>query len=394
MNKSPSKADAAPISNTITWFSEMVQHAYDYATKQKQNGRPIVGIMCEYTPREIIMAANAVPVCLCGGSLEMIAPAEQYLPANLCPLVKSTFGYSTQKANPFLEMTDLLVCETTCDGKKKMYELMSQHRLMHVMELPQKPDEPQAMEHWLHELENLKKILEKEFHTTISNEALHENITKMNRERYLRRELAAVMKSSAPPISGRQLLDLKSLISCIPEDLAVYEEALHILKNSSNPDFSDRTRVLLTGVPMPHGAERVMDLIEERGGLVVCQENCTGIKPLLEDIEQGEKNPLQSIAKKYFHLPCSVMTPNSRRKETLAKLAAEYRPDCIIEVVWQACLTYDIETRQIREFAENTLNLPYLRIETDYSPSDTARIATRIDALYESVVSRKMSQQK
>ncbi len=104
----------------------MIQNCYEYASAEKAKGRHIVGIMCEYTPRELIMAADAVPVCLCGGSAEMIPPAEEHLPANLCPLIKSTYGYHIQRKNPFLEMADLIVAETTCDGKKKMYELMAE----------------------------------------------------------------------------------------------------------------------------------------------------------------------------------------------------------------------------------------------------------------------------
>jgi len=65
----------------------MIQNCYEYATDAKSKGKHIVGIMCEYTPRELIMAADAVPVCLCGGSAEMIGPAEEDLPANLCPLI-------------------------------------------------------------------------------------------------------------------------------------------------------------------------------------------------------------------------------------------------------------------------------------------------------------------
>ena len=38
--------------------------------------------------------------------------------------MKSTFGYSLRGTNPFLEMADLVIAETTCDGKKKMFELM------------------------------------------------------------------------------------------------------------------------------------------------------------------------------------------------------------------------------------------------------------------------------
>ena len=101
--------------------------------------------MCEFTPREIILAAGGVPVCLCGGSAATIPAAEQYLPANLCPLIKSTFGYHVTGKNPFLNWADLVVAETTCDGKKKMFELLGAAKPMYVLELPQKAEDPDAL---------------------------------------------------------------------------------------------------------------------------------------------------------------------------------------------------------------------------------------------------------
>ncbi|MEI6217514.1 MAG: 2-hydroxyacyl-CoA dehydratase family protein, partial [bacterium] len=80
---------------------------------------------------------------------------------------------------------------------------------------------------------------------------------------------------------------------------------------------------------------------------------------------------------------------NDRRMDSLRKLVAEYRPECILEVIWQACLTYDIESFQVRRLAEKGIGIPYLRIETDYSPSDSARIAMRIQALFETVRERR-----
>jgi benzoyl-CoA reductase/2-hydroxyglutaryl-CoA dehydratase subunit BcrC/BadD/HgdB len=370
-------------------FQDMVQRCYDYATEQKANGRKLVGIMCEYTPREIIIAAGAMPVCLCGGSADMIPAAEQTLPSNLCPLIKSTFGYGVKKANPFLEMADLLVAETTCDGKKKMYELLRNTYPMHVLELPQKPDDAVALEHWIAELQQLIATLEAQFNITITDDNLREGIQIMNRERTLRRELAALMQQEAPPLTGRQLLDMKSLISGLPHDLSLYEEAIKTLTMATtNAAHTSDVRVLLTGVPLPHGAERVMDIIEDNGGLVVCQENCTGLKPLLNDVDPNAEDPLRAIAETYFHLPCSVMTPNTRRMDLLKQLTDEYRPQCVIELIWQACLTYDVEAAQVKQLVEEELGIPYLRIETDYSPSDSARIVVRVQALFETVQAR------
>ncbi|UCE41194.1 MAG: 2-hydroxyacyl-CoA dehydratase [Candidatus Aminicenantes bacterium] len=377
--------ESSPV-EPIAWFQDMVPHALEYATEEKAKGKKIVGIMCEYTPRELIMAANAIPVCLCGGSAEMIPPAEVYLPSNLCPLIKSTFGYSIQKANPFLEMADFLVAETTCDGKKKMYELLAERHPMVVLELPQKPDDPDAFQHWIKEIAKLKSELETRFTVTITQESLRDAIRKMNRERELRRKLAELMKDEAPPLTGRELLDMKSLISCIPEDLDLFEKALEVLPGRTlDPPAESRIRVLLTGVPLPHGAEKVMNIIESNGGLVVCQENCTGLKPLLEDIREDTLNPLEALAEKYFHIPCSVMTTNARRLDTLRSLIRDYKPQCVIELVWHSCITYDVESYFVRKMAEEETGLSYLKIDTDYSPSDSARLAMRVQALFETV---------
>jgi benzoyl-CoA reductase/2-hydroxyglutaryl-CoA dehydratase subunit BcrC/BadD/HgdB len=364
----------------------MIQNCLQHATAAKAEGHPIVGIMCEYTPRELIMAASGVPICLCGGSLKTIAAAEEHLPANLCPLIKSTFGYHVEKGNPFLEMADLVVAETTCDGKKKMYELMGDSRPMYVLELPQKPDDDDALEHWVRELAKFRDFLQDRFGTEITETRIREAIGVMNRERSLRRELASVMKSARPPLTGRQLLDFKSSISGIPEDFEQYERAIELLRSKTpDDDLASRVRVLMTGVPMAHGAERVLEIIEDHGGLVVCMENCTGLKPILEDVDGEAADPLRALAEKYFHLPCSVMTRNDRRLDVLRQLADEYRPECVIELIWQACLTYDVESNRVKQLAERELGVPHLRIETDYSPSDSARIAVRVEALFETV---------
>ena len=365
------------------YFAQMIQNCLQHAQAAKDAGRPIVGILCEFTPRELIMAAGAVPVCLCGGSAKTIAAAEQYLPANLCPLIKSTFGYHLQGNNPFLEMADLIVAETTCDGKKKMYELMAESRPMYVLELPQKADDPDALEHWVRELQKFRSFLEQRFQTEITQEALRNAIATMNRERALRRELAALMKADSPPLTGRQLLDFKSSISGLCEDFRQYQRALAEYRDQQAGD--SRVRVLLTGVPTVHGAERVVQLLEDAGGLVVAAENCTGLKPIMEDVDLNAADPLQALAEKYFHLPCSVMTRNDRRLEFLRELAVQYRAQCIVDLIWQACLTYDVESHRIKRFAEQELDLPYLRIETDYSPSDSARIMVRIEALFETI---------
>jgi benzoyl-CoA reductase/2-hydroxyglutaryl-CoA dehydratase subunit BcrC/BadD/HgdB len=277
-----------------------------------------------------------------------------------------------------------------------MYELMSAGREMYILELPQKADQLDALAHWQKEVGKFKSYVEKRFDTQIIDDQLRAAIRLMNRERGLRRQLADLMARDVPPLTGRQLLEFKSIISGIDADLEQYEKAIRAFNAAAAMPGSPLdlrqspppVRVLLTGVPTVHGAERVVELIESCGAVVVAQENCTGIKPILEDIDPDAPDPLQAIAEKYYHLPCSVMTINERRLESLRALAARFRPQCVIELVWQACLTYDVESKRVRRFVEDELQLPYLKIVTDYSPSDSGRLMVRIEALMETVRSK------
>jgi benzoyl-CoA reductase/2-hydroxyglutaryl-CoA dehydratase subunit BcrC/BadD/HgdB len=46
------------------------------------------------------------------------------------------------------------------------------------------------------------------------------------------------------------------------------------------------------------------------------------------------------------------MTPNDRRLDILRQLASDYRAECVIDLIWQACLTYDVESHRIKRFVE------------------------------------------
>jgi benzoyl-CoA reductase/2-hydroxyglutaryl-CoA dehydratase subunit BcrC/BadD/HgdB len=102
-------------------------------------------------------------------------------------------------------------------------------------------------------------------------------------------------------------------------------------------------------------------------------------------VDETAADPITALADKYFHLPCSVMTPNNGRLETIRNSVSEYRPQCVIELICQACLTYDVESNRVKRMIQDEPGLAYLRIETDCSSSDAARIATRIETLSETL---------
>lgn len=117
-------------------FSDARQKGFLTVMDLKEQGIPLVGTYCTFMPQEIAMAAGAVVVSLCSTSDETIEEAEKDLPRNLCPLIKSSYGFGKTDKCPYFYFSDLVVGETTCDGKKKMYEYMTEFKAVHVMQLP------------------------------------------------------------------------------------------------------------------------------------------------------------------------------------------------------------------------------------------------------------------
>ena len=102
-------------------FAEQRKNSFLAIKEVKEKEIPVVGVFCTYLPREIPNAMGAAVVGLCSVSDETIPDAEKDLPRNLCPLIKSSYGFAKTDKCPFFYFSDLVVGETTCDGKKNYF---------------------------------------------------------------------------------------------------------------------------------------------------------------------------------------------------------------------------------------------------------------------------------
>jgi benzoyl-CoA reductase/2-hydroxyglutaryl-CoA dehydratase subunit BcrC/BadD/HgdB len=349
----------------------------------------IVGVYCVFTPTELISAADAIPVSLCSKNGSTIPDAEKYLPRNLCPLIKSSYGYAVSDKCPYFHFADLIVGETTCDGKKKMYEYLNKLKPVHVMQLPQANSLKADFEFWHSEMLRLKSRLEKEFNLKITNERLVAEIKLKNTERNLLKELYQLQKLTPPPLFGSEILKLLNLsqftfdkkIANLRTEKFI-EKIKQCYRNEDKRISAVAPRILITGCPIGKATEKIIDLVEESGGVVVCFENCTGIKDK-ELLVAEDCDPIEALTEKYLKTPCSCMSPNDNRVKLLNKIIDEYQVDGVIDMVLQACHTYNVETFRIKEFVNNDKEIPYMSLETDYSSTDIGQLKTRISAFLE-----------
>ncbi len=355
----------------------------------KDEGQKVVGIYCTYCPQEMILAAGAIPVSLCGTSETPIADAETVLPRNLCPLIKSSYGFAVTDTCPFFHFSDLIIGETTCDGKKKMFEIMQEIKPVYVMQLPHLHQLDAALELWIKELRRLRSTLEEELDVEISDEKLWDAIRKVNHETMAVKVICDLNKKNPPVLNGLDLLTVtwSRNFSSDKEELFTMLNELQqgLATNQESEANANKPRVLLTGCPVGLGSEKVIRLVEESGGLIVAMENCSGYKTLELQSDTELDDPIIALAQKYMEIPCSCMSPNPYRFELLERMLEEFQVDAVVDLTWQACHTYNIEAFTVGNLVRDK-GLPYLHLESDYSSSDLETLKVRIEALLEMVV--------
>ncbi len=258
----------------LSYQKAIEDRVYAQAVAQSAMGQKIVGLYCAFTPKEIVAAAGAIPVSLCSGSEDSFPAAEEHLPANLCPLIKSSYGHAVADTCPYFHMADFLLADATCDGKKKMFELLPRIKPLHLLLLPQSAEFKESLDSWEKELFRMSGFLEEMTGNTITKENLEHQICLYNR---LRRTIEAVYKLNTrrvPMVYGSEIAVITSMggFECDLETrIQEMESAMErVMERSLSTPFldqmKDRPRILLTGCPTTN--RKVLHLIEKMGGVV------------------------------------------------------------------------------------------------------------------------------
>lgn len=371
-------------------YVDIRKQGFIRAMDYKKNGGKIAGCLCTYTPQEILDAGGIGSVGLCGTSNETIPDAEKVLPKNLCPLIKSTYGFAMTEKCPYTYFSDIIIGETTCDGKKKMYELLGEIKDVHVMHLPQGKDRPYIYDNWYQECVYLKEVLEKKFDIEITEEKLREAAKKRNELRKLYVEMYQLQKNVPPVMKGTDImiamqkgtfsLDVDTQIENIKQ--LIKESKENYFEKGERPASKKEKRILITGCPSGGLIEKVGIVIEENGGVIVCKDDCGGERTNTQMIDENADDIMRAISDRYMEINCSVFTPNDARIENTLNMVEEYKVDGVIELVLQACHTFNVEAAKMERAVED-MGVPYMKLETDYSKSDSGQIETRIAAFIE-----------
>jgi benzoyl-CoA reductase/2-hydroxyglutaryl-CoA dehydratase subunit BcrC/BadD/HgdB len=363
-------------------IKELVDH--------KAAGGTVIGTFCLYVPEELIRALGGQCVGLCAGAEWAYGEVERILPQNTCALIKSFMGFKLGKVCPYAEACDLVVGETTCDGKKKAYELLAEMAPVHVMELPQMK-RPQDRVLWRSDIERLIAELEEVSGRKLTAENLANAIKEVNDKRRALQRLNAARKASPAPISGKDaLLAVQvAFYDDVPRFTAMVNKIADELETRVAAGVgvarADAPRILVTGTPMSIPNWKMHDVIEKAGGVVVMEEACTGSRyysKLVDEMPGDLAGMIDALTDKYLDINCACFTPNSGRMDDIVRLAREYEVDGIIQCDLHFCAPYQIEATSVARAAQ-AAGIPTLRIDTDYSMGDVGQLSTRVEAFLE-----------
>jgi benzoyl-CoA reductase/2-hydroxyglutaryl-CoA dehydratase subunit BcrC/BadD/HgdB len=364
---------------------ELVEH--------KEKGGKVFGTFCVYVPEEIIIAAGGVSVGLCAGADFSVPTGEQIVPRNLCALIKSAVGFKVGGTCPYFQVSDLIVGETTCDGKKKTWEILDEYVPTYVMDLPNGRTAADR-QLWLSELRRFVEKTQEVTGNIITPEKLSQATELINRKRAVLQRLFDLRKARPAPISG-----LDALLSV---QISFYDDPARFTQKTSElcDELEARTkagkgvapayakRILYAGTPMPIPFWTLPSIIEATGAVVVAEESCTGTRLIAGGQTavpgNGIDSQLAAIADRQLQTNCACFTPNDARIEDIIRLAKEYQADGVIHFSLSFCQPYNLEGIRVQKALQKA-GIPVLMLEGDFSDEQAGQLKTRIEAFIETL---------
>ncbi len=353
----------------------------------KAQGKKVVGTFCIFVPEELVWAAGGICVGLCAGADIGREAAERVLPRNTCALIKSFMGFKLARLCPFFESCDLVIGETTCDGKKKAYEILGEFSPVYVMEIPQMKEARDRIL-WKEEVLRLKDRVEDLTGNKITADSLSGAIKMLNARRRVLQRLDSLRKAIPTPISGRDAL-LVNQISFYDDPQRftqkigeLCDELEERVAKGEGVVPEDTPRVMLSGCPMAVPNWKLPYVVESSGAVIVGEESCIGVRNTRDLVPEEGKDMeeiMESIVDRYMKIDCACFTPNNERIEHVVKMAKDLNVDGVIHYSLQFCDPYTIEAFKVERALEKE-GIPVLKIETDYSMEDVEILKNRVEA--------------
>lgn len=363
------------------------------AGELRASGHHVIGYLSALTPIEILTAAGVVPIRLKGNVSEAITKADAHMETIVCPFVRNVFDAALKGRFSFL---DGMVLPHQCDSMERTVDVWNYNLNLpywHFLNFPHLADAP-SIDFTREILRIFAGTLERFTGKKITDDALSRAIKAHNENRQAMRDLYALRKADAPPISGSEMMKVIVAAMSLPveESTSLIQSVMEEVKQRKQQASAPGVRIMLAGDQVDDVA--IAEAIEATGARLVMDDLSMGSKMYWEDVDLTG-DPMEGIAERYLKklkLPTTYVDAADNYQESLdtrfghmKRHVREFKVDGVILFVYKYCDPYGFEVPAVKSYMESA-GTPVLYLEDEYSVSSLARLKTRIEAFLEMIV--------
>jgi len=360
-------------------------------SKAKEQGRKVIGYPAGgYLPDELVLACEAIPICFIqAGDNAVLRDAGNCVCRWFDPFWRSQIGYLTSRKNPYYEIVDLIAIPIT-DNHVRAFSntagFYTPEVESFVFGVPHVKDKL-ALDYYLQGINRLKKKLEELTGIEITDSRIRQSIELCNRERALLKEISLMRKSENFAVTSKDFVALNhgSFLADKETMIGILESFIKEVKDSP-PLSNNGPRILLTGSTLAQGDSKVMDIIEDTGGVIVMEEFAEGIRPYWGKVKL-EGNLMANLADSYFmeRVCPGWFRPGTERLDFLVRLARDYSAAGLIWYQLMYRESYKVESYFFPDKLKKETGLPMLVLESEYDAKETGPMKTRIETFMETI---------
>jgi benzoyl-CoA reductase/2-hydroxyglutaryl-CoA dehydratase subunit BcrC/BadD/HgdB len=350
----------------------------------RESGKKAVGTVCCHVPHEIIYAAGILPVRLRATGCVDSSGAEAWMSSFSCSYARSILQYlmdGKYELDGLIQSDGCMMPTRIFDNWEHVSKKNGKDQFCHQIGAPRITTDI-TVKYYTEELKLLADSLGKLSGTPVTDASLKAAAEKYNEIRTLIAQLNELRKADKPVISGSEALAIMIKFGdCTPDEyIALLKEFLAEAK--TRKPIEGRARLMLIGSALDN--PEYIKVIEDKGGIVVAEDNCFGERNFGEQLVVDDKDVLGSIAKYYLTrntCPRSLDNRPAIHKEILEKAKA-YGVKGVIYQKMQNCECWGGEAYYL-EPALKDAGIPMLQVEREEQMANAGQLAIRAEAFIE-----------
>ncbi|MDD5249497.1 MAG: benzoyl-CoA reductase, bzd-type, subunit N [Rhodocyclaceae bacterium] len=363
-----------------TWYEKRHDYARDWKAR---TGGQVVATMCTYSPEELLIAADMLPVRVLGAH-EPQNVSEPHIFGMFCPFCRDSLAQGLLNRFDYAEGVTLT---QSCIQYRQTFGSWRLHvptvKWDYYCPMPNELQSQRARKAHTAEIQRFREFLEQLTGKPLSDEKLNDAIATVNENRRLLREIYEYRKEANPKVTGLEAIyaaltaqfidkkehnaELKKVLAALPARKMAREEGIRLMTiGSENDDCS------------------FMAMVETVGATIVIDDQCSGTRYFWNE-SKPSGDPIKEIAERYCDRPaCPTKDyPTHTRFDHVLNLAKEYKAQAAVFLQQKFCDPHEGDYPDLKRHLE-AAGIPTLFLEFDITnPIGPFRI--RIEAFLETM---------